>query len=365
MNAALALARRGLGRVSPNPAVGCVVVDSNGVVAGRGWTQPSGRPHAETEALRRAAGSAKGGTAYVSLEPCAHHGKTPPCADSLIAAGIARVVIAAEDPDSRVSGAGIQRLQEAGIDVRVGVCRRDAERLNAGFMKRVVEGVPLVTLKCATSIDGRIATHSGESQWITGDLARSWGHGLRASHDAILTGAATVRADDPEFTCRLPGMESYSPLRVVMDTRLTTPLTSELVATVEIHPTWIITVAGADRDRKSAFLDCGVEVFEVEADEGGRPAVASALGVLAEKGVTRVLAEGGGQLAAALLRAHVVDRIAWFRAPFIMGGDGVPAVEAFGVDGLAQMAAFERRQIFSVGRDSLEIYEREGGAGRH
>jgi diaminohydroxyphosphoribosylaminopyrimidine deaminase/5-amino-6-(5-phosphoribosylamino)uracil reductase len=365
MMAALALARRGLGRVSPNPAVGCVVLDSDGAVAGRGWTRPGGRPHGETEALRRAGDAARGGTAYVSLEPCAHHGETPPCADALIEAGIARAVIATEDPDPRVSGAGIARLEKAGIEVRVGVGRRDAERLNAGFMKRVTEGRPLVTLKCATTLDGRIATHTGESQWITGEVARSWGHGLRACHDAVLTGASTVRADDPELTCRLQGMGTFSPLRVVLDSRLTTPLTSKLVVTAEDHPTWIMTLAGADHDRKSAFVDCGVEVIEVSAGDGGRPDVGAALGILAERGVTRVLAEGGGGVAAALLGAGAVDRIAWFRAPTIIGGDGVPVAEAFGVDGLGQMAAFERRHSFSAGRDCLEIYEREGGVGRH
>ncbi len=197
MMTALALARRGLGRVAPNPAVGCVIVDSDGAVAGRGWTQPGGRPHGETEALRRAGDAARGGTAYVSLEPCAHHGETPPCADALIEAGIGRCVIATEDPDPRVAGGGIERIRNAGVDVHVGICRLDAERLNAGFIKRVTQGRPLVTLKCATTLDGRIATHSGESQWITGDVARNWTHGLRAAHDAVVTGVATVRADDP------------------------------------------------------------------------------------------------------------------------------------------------------------------------
>jgi diaminohydroxyphosphoribosylaminopyrimidine deaminase/5-amino-6-(5-phosphoribosylamino)uracil reductase len=365
MMAALALARRGLGRVSPNPAVGCIVLDSDGAVAGRGWTQPGGRPHGETEALRRAGDAARGGTAYVSLEPCAHHGETPPCADALIEAGIARAVIAAEDPDPRVSGAGIARLENAGVEVRVGVGRRDAERLNAGFLKRVTEGRPLVTLKCATTLDGRIATHTGESQWITGPVARSWGHGLRACHDVVLTGASTVRADDPELTCRLQGMEKFSPLRVVLDSRLTTPLTSKLVATAQDHPTWIMTLAGAEHDRKSAFVDCGVDVIEVRADDGGRPDAHAALAILAERGMTRVLAECGGRVAAALLRAGAVDRIAWFRSPAIIGGDGVPVAEAFGVDGLGQMPVFERRHSFPAGRDCLEIYEREGGVGRH
>jgi len=341
------------------------VLDPDGAVAGRGWTQPGGRPHAETEALRRAGDAARGGTAYVSLEPCAHHGRTPPCAEALVAAGVRRAVIATEDPDPRVSGGGIACLQDAGIEVRVGVGRRDAERLNAGFLKRITTGRPLVTLKCATTLDGRIATISGESQWITGEVARAWGHGLRASHDAVLTGAATVRGDDPELTCRLPGMGDYSPLRVVLDTRLTTPLTSNLVITAKERPTCLITVKDANDERKAVFVDCGVEVIEIEPDDGGRPSADAALRVLAERGITRVLAEGGGQVAAALLRANAVDRIAWFRAPAVIGGDGIPVIGGFGIDSLAEMPRFERRWGFSAGPDSLEIFERLGGAGRH
>ena len=363
MKSALALARRGLGRVAPNPAVGCIVLDSDGRIAGRGWTQPGGRPHAETEALRRAGDAARGGTAYVALEPCAHHGVTPPCADALIVAGIARAVIAVEDPDPRVSGAGIERLQKAGLEVRVGLARGDAERLNAGFIMRVTEGRPMVTLKCATTLDGRIATHSGESQWITGDIARSWGHALRASHDAVLTGASTVRMDDPELTCRLPGMDDHAPLRVVLDSRLTTPLTSVLVATARERPTAFITRAGADHDRKAAFVDCGVEVIEVKGGPGDRPDIHAALGTLAERGITRVLAEGGGRVAASLLAAGCVDRIAWFRAPSVIGGDGVPAIDGFGVDGLGAAAGFVLRRSLAAGRDRLEIYERRSTGG--
>ena len=365
MMTALALARRGLGRVAPNPAVGCVIVDADGVVAGRGWTQPGGRPHGETEALRKAGDAARGGTAYVSLEPCSHHGVTPPCADALIEAGIHRCVIATEDPDPRVAGGGIERIRNAGLEVRIGLCRLDAERLNAGFIKRVIQGRPLVTLKCATTMDGRIATRSGQSQWITGEVARNWAHGLRANHDAVLTGASTVRADDPQLTCRLQGMADYSPIRVVLDSRLTTPLTSKLVMTAATHPTWLITVADADRDRTRAFADCGVEIIEVAIDSGGRPDVDAALGALADRGLTRVLGEGGGRVAAALLGAGAVDRIAWFRAPDIMGGDGIPMVDAFGVDKLSELVSFERRHSLAAGRDILEIYERVGGAAGH
>jgi len=360
MSAALALARRGLGVVWPNPAVGCVIVDGGGDIVGRGWTQPGGRPHAETEALKRAGDRARGATAYVSLEPCSHTGQTGPCAEALIQAGVARVVVACEDPDARVAGRGIETLQRAGIDVRVGVLRHDAERLNAGFVSRVVKGRPLVLLKVASTLDGRIATHSGESKWITGELARSWGHALRASHDALITGGATVRTDDPDLTCRLPGMANRSPVRVVMDSRLSLPLTSRIVATAHEWPTWLVTCEGVAPDRRHAFTDCGLEVIEVAADDGGRPDVAATLKELGARGITRVMAEGGANLNATFFRSGLVDRVAWFRAPDVIGGDGLPAVQSFGVDRLRDMASFTRIRTIVVGRDALEIFERAG-----
>ncbi len=357
MQAALALARRALGRVHPNPAVGCVIVAEDGEVVGRGWTQPGGRPHAETEALARAGTRARGATAYVSLEPCCHTGKTGPCADALAGAGIRRVVAAIEDPDPRVAGGGMARLKAAGIETRIGVCRGDAERLNAGFIKRVTLGRPLVTLKLATTLDGRVATRTGESQWITGETARAWGHALRASHDAAVTGSSTVRADDPDLTCRLPGMAAASPIRVVMDSRLTLPLTSRIAATADRRPTWIVTCVGADEARRAAFLDLGIEVIEVPVGEGGRPDVKATLKELAARGLTRVMVEGGPHIVATFLRARMVDRIAWFRAPDVIGGDGLPVAHAFGVDGLAQMATFVRVRAIPCGRDVLELYE--------
>ena len=223
MQTTLGLARRGLGAVWPNPAVGCVIVN-DGRVVGRGWTQPGGRPHAETEALRRAGAMARGATAYVSLEPCCHWGQTPPCADALIGAGVRRVVVAIEDPDPRVAGNGVARLRAAGLVVDIGLGAGEAAEVNAGFLTRQRLGRPLVTLKLATSLDGRIATSSGESRWITAAPARERGHKLRAEHDAIMVGTATVLADDPQLTCRLPGLEHRSPVRVVPDRYLRIPL---------------------------------------------------------------------------------------------------------------------------------------------
>lgn len=362
MTAALALARRGLGRVWPNPAVGCLIVSPEGAVLGRGWTQPGGRPHAETEALRRAGDAARGATAYVSLEPCSHTGKTPPCAEALIRAGLGRVVVACEDPDPRVAGAGIEALKAAGIAVRVGVCRGDAEKLNAGFIRRVTLGRPLVTLKLATTLDGRVATHTGESKWITGETARAWAQALRASHDAVITASGTLRADDPELTCRLPGMEDYSPVRVVMDSRLSTPLTSRVVATAARRPTWIVTCEGADDERRQAFTDCGVEIIEVPADGGGFADVAATLRALAARGITRAMVEGGPHLCATFFRSGLVDRLAWFRAPEVMGGDGLPVAHGFGVERIEDMVSFTRIRTLACGRDALEIYERVGHA---
>ncbi|HYH38507.1 MAG TPA: bifunctional diaminohydroxyphosphoribosylaminopyrimidine deaminase/5-amino-6-(5-phosphoribosylamino)uracil reductase RibD [Azospirillum sp.] len=355
MRAALALAARGLGTTAPNPSVGCVLV-KDGVVVGRGWTQPGGRPHGETEALTRAGDAARGSTAYVTLEPCNHHGKTPPCSEALIAAGVARVVIACEDPDPRVAGGGIKRLREAGVEVVTGVCADEAWELNRGFFSRILHGRPLVTLKLATTLDGRIATHRGESKWITGAEARALGHGLRARHDAIMVGIRTALADDPDLTCRLPGLEGRSPVRIVFDSRLRLPLTCKLVRTAKTVPTWIVARDDCEPLRRQALADCGVEVVPVPCDAAGLPDPAQALAALAGRGLTRVLVEGGATVAASLLRAGLVDRLEWFRASKIIGGDGVAAVAAFGVDALAQAAAFDRVRVRRAGDDLVESY---------
>jgi diaminohydroxyphosphoribosylaminopyrimidine deaminase/5-amino-6-(5-phosphoribosylamino)uracil reductase len=353
MRAALNLAQRGLGTVWPNPAVGCVIVKDDEVV-GRGWTQPGGRPHGETEALARAGDNAKGATAYISLEPCAHHGKTPPCADALIAAGIARAVVAMEDPDPRVSGRGIARLRDAGIAVDTGLCAKEAYELNAGFFKRIRENRPLVTLKLAATLDGRIATSHGESQWITGEAARNRAHLLRATHDAVMVGVGTVIADNPQLTCRLPGLGGRSPVRIVIDGSLRTPLTAKLVAEAKQVPTWIIHRHGADAARCQTLRDCGVELIEVPVSETVEMDLTVAFTELGKRGLTRVLVEGGASLAGELLEEGLVDRLAWFHAPMLIGGDGLPAVQAFGVEKLSAAPKFHRLSIETIGEDVLE-----------
>lgn len=357
MASALSLARRGLGTTFPNPSVGCVLV-RDGVVVGRGRTRAGGRPHAETEALAQAGERARGAVAYVSLEPCDHHGQTPPCSLALIRAGVARVVVACEDPDPRVSGAGMRRLREAGIEVRSGVLAEEARELNAGFFMRLREGRPLVTLKLATTLDGRIAVRTGESRWITGEVARAWGHGLRARSDAILVGLNTALADDPELTCRLPGLSDRSPARVVLDSRLRLSLTAKLVRTAGTVPTLLLALPGGDKARSHAFRDAGVEVVEVPPDAEGVLDVGAALRALGDRGLTRLLVEGGARVAGSLLRARLVDRLEWFRAPCVMGGDGLAAVVGFGVDALADAPGFVRLSTRRAGLDLAESYAR-------
>lgn len=357
MAAAVALARRGHGNVSPNPAVGCVIA-RNGRVIGRGWTQPGGRPHAETVALERAGEGARGATAYVTLEPCAHHGQTPPCADALIEAGIARVVVGVRDPDPRVDGAGLQRLEDAGIETSLGVCAETAAEVTADFVTRVKRGRPLVTVKLATSLDGRIATSTGESRWITGAPARDHAHGLRARSDAILVGNGTAIADDPALTCRLPGLERSSPVRVVLGGRTPLPATHKVVATAREVPTWLIVSRNDGQPALAALAEAGVDIVSVAGDGDGRPDPGAALEALGDRGINRLMVEGGGRTVAALIARDLVDRIVWYRAPVVIGADGVPAVSGFGLGRLDDALNFARLSGEAVGPDLVETYER-------
>lgn len=361
MAIALGLARRSLGSTWPNPAVGCVLVRDDGsgpTIVGRGWTASGGRPHAETQALKRAGTRASGATAYVTLEPCSHHGQTPPCTEALIKERIARVVVAIEDPDPRVSGAGIKALLEAGISVTQGVLADQAAELNEGFLLRTKENRPLVTLKLATTLDGRIASATGDSKWITGERARSFAHQLRAGSDAIVVGIGTVLADDPDLTCRLPGMSASSPVRVVFDSALRTPLDCRLAETADETRTLVLTLNEANAARRRGLDDKGVEMFDVPPASDGRVDVSAALQTLAGLGFTRLLCEGGGGLAASLLRADLVDRVAWFRAPSLIGGDGLSSIGALGVERLGDAPVFVRSALARAGEDTLETYRR-------
>ncbi len=364
MSMALRLGRRGLGDTWPNPSVGAVIVrPQDGRVLGRGWTQKGGRPHAETQALDQAltlygADLVKGAAAYVSLEPCSHKGQTPPCAKALIAAGISRVVMPMEDPDKRVSGKGVALLEAAGVEVINGIDQELGVQANEGYLTRVLSGRPMVTLKTATSLDGKIATHSRQSQWITGVAARRRAHLMRAEFDGVMVGTETAILDDPNLTCRLPGLADKSPVRIVVDSRLRLPLTADLVVSAAQTPTYIITITGGDKSRARAFKDAGVKIIQTPPDDEGRVDLGVALSKLGELGLTRILVEGGAQLSASLLRADLIDRIAWFRAPMIVGGDGLSAIAGFGVDTVDLASRWGLADTTRYGDDILETYRR-------
>ncbi len=355
MALALSLGRRGLGRCWPNPAVGCVIV-RDGRIVGRGHTQPGGRPHAEPVALAQAGELARGATAYVTLEPCSHYGKTPPCALALIEAGVARVVVAVEDSDGRVSGNGFRMLREAGIQVDVGVLADQAARDLEGFFLKTEQGRPFVTLKLALTLDGRIATATGESQWITGPEARRRVHMMRARHDAVLVGGGTARADDPSLTVRDLGID-HQPVRVVVSRRLDLPLMSKLARTANEVPVWLAHGPDVDSELSRTWEGLGADLIGCEL-ESGQVSAASLLQGLGAKGLTRVFCEGGGALAASLLAADLVDELVVFSAGMAIGAEGFPGVGAMGIDRLSAAPRFALQSQEHVGADVLTTWRR-------
>lgn len=350
MALALTLGARGLGRVWPNPAVGCVIVNG-GRIVGRGWTQPGGRPHAEVVALAQAGAAARGATAFVTLEPCAHHGQTPPCADALIAAGVARVVAALSDPDPRVAGRGFAMLRAAGIVVTEEVLAAEAALAHHGFLSRVTAGRPMVTLKLAMTLDGRIATEGGESRWITGPVARHHVHAQRMAHDAVMIGVGTALADDPDLTVRDLGAPSQ-PLRVVLDRHLRLPPDSRLGRTAQTVPVWICHGPDAPAAARAGWTACGAQLFEVG------PQIGDVLERLGREGLTRVYAEGGATIAAALLAGDLVDRVDVYTAGRVFGGAALAAVAPVPARPLADMPAFRLDQTQVLDSDVLHRWRR-------
>jgi diaminohydroxyphosphoribosylaminopyrimidine deaminase / 5-amino-6-(5-phosphoribosylamino)uracil reductase len=355
MRLALTLGQRGLGQIWPNPAVGCVIVKNNRVV-GRGWTQVGGRPHAEVHALAQAGPSAQGATAYVTLEPCAHHGKSAPCAEALITAGIKRVVTAITDPDPRVSGKGHNILRAAGLEVVVGILQADAANDHQGFFQKITLGRPLVTLKLASSIDGRIATQTGDSRWITGPAARRSVHLMRARHDAILVGRNTVTADDPDLSVRDLGLAHRSPVRVVLDSHLKTPQSSRLVQSAKQNQLWMFHLAIASDT--SSLAQSGAQLFPCKPDATGRLDIVEVLEKLADQGITRFMVEGGVRVAASLLRANCVDRMAVYSAGVAIGAEGLPNLAGLGITALRDAPRFERVSVAELGSDVLTLWKR-------
>lgn len=355
MALALSLGRRGLGNTWPNPAVGCVIV-SDGLIVGRGWTAPSGRPHAEVQALAQAGSAARGAVAYVTLEPCAHHGQTPPCAQALIDAGVARVVVAVGDTDKRVAGRGVAMLRAAGIEVVTGVLEAQARRDHMGFFSRIEQGRPMVTLKLASSFDGRIATATGESQWITQSAARRAVHAMRARHDAVMVGGGTVRADDPSLTVRDMGVVRQ-PARVVVSRRLDIPLTGKLGQTAADVPLILCHGADAPEALVQAWTGMGA-VLLCCAVRGTQLDMGDVLRQLGGHGLTRVFSEGGSGIAASLLSADLVDELVGFTAGVVIGAEGLAGIGPMGLARLGAAPRFDLVETRAVGPDVLHHWVR-------
>ena len=359
MQLALALGRRGQGRTWPNPAVGAVVV-KDGVIVGRGWTQPGGRPHAEPEALRRAGEAARGATLYVTLEPCSHFGKSPPCVDAVIAAGIARVVSAIEDPNPEVAGQGHAKLRAAGIAVEVGLGAAEAARDHAGHFRRIRDKRPHVILKLAVSADDKIGAAGHKQVAISGEAAKTRVHLLRAQCDAILVGIGTVMADDPLLTCRLPGMEGRSPVRVVLDRALRLPGTSRLVHSARETPLWVMTSGLSDAPAAMKLGAAGAQVLRVATTTAPPPGLdlVAVLQALAGKGITRLMVEGGARVASSFVSADLVDEIWLLRGPGAIGAGGIAALDALPLTTITQSPRFSVRASETLGEDTLTVYER-------
>jgi len=358
MQLALALGRRGQGRTWPNPAVGAVVV-KDGVIVGRGWTQPGGRPHAEREALRRAGEAARGATLYVTLEPCSHFGKSPPCTDAVIASRIARVVSAIEDPNPEVAGQGHARLRAAGITVEVGCGAVEAARDHAGHFRRIRDRRPHVILKLAVSADDKIGAAERKPVAITGEATRRRVHLLRAQCDAIMVGIGTVLADDPLLTCRLPGMKERSPVRVVLDPQLRTPGESRLAHSARETPLWLIASETAEAAAAMRLGAAGAQVIRLPPApvEPGLD-LHAVLRALSERGITRLLVEGGSRIASSFVAAGLVDEFWLLRGPDALGADAVAALDAMPLSTLTQSPAFRARASETLDKDILTIYER-------
>jgi diaminohydroxyphosphoribosylaminopyrimidine deaminase/5-amino-6-(5-phosphoribosylamino)uracil reductase len=353
MALALALGRRGLGNTRPNPAVGAIIV-KDGVIVARGWTQPGGRPHAEVEALRRAKKLAQGATLYVTLEPCSHQGKSPPCADTIIRAGIARVVSAMEDPNPEVAGQGHERLRAKGVAVEVGLGATEARRAHIGHITRIQKGRPHVLLKLAMSADGKAGLAGRKRATLSGEAARKRVFQMRAMSDAILVGVGTVLSDNPHLTCRLPGMLERSPVRIVLDSQLRLPLSTLVVATVGETPTWVITSGNPSAIAEDILRQKGAQVFRV-AERNGQLDLAEVMKVLAEQGITRLMVEGGPKVAASLVAADLVDEAVLVRADRSLGS-GIGALEGMPLEALT--GTLQARSSERLGTDTLEAYER-------
>lgn len=360
MTLALTLGRRGLGQAWPNPSVGALLVAREAglpIIVGRGVTQAGGRPHAETEAIRRAGACARGATLYVTLEPCSHHGKTPPCVDAILAAGISRVVSAIEDPNPRVGGRGHKLLREAGVAVDIGICTAEAAHDHAGHFRRVRDGRPHVVLKLAVSSDDKVGLAGRQPLQISGDAARARVHMLRAQHDAIMVGIGTALSDNPQLTCRLPGMSGRSPVRIVLDSHLRLSPKSALVSTARDVPLWVFCADDVPVVARSTMENAGADVFTVKR-LAQKLNLTSALEAAAGRGITRLLVEGGPILTTSLVAADLVDELILVRSNSVIGETGIDALEGMPLGAITQSPRFRLRDTERAGIDTFEFYER-------
>lgn len=356
MRLAIELSRRGLGATAENPPVGCVIVRDDSVV-GRGFTARKGRPHAEVIALAQAGENSRGATAYVTLEPCCHHGKTPPCSLALIEAGISRVVCALNDPDDRVNGKGLEQLCASNIEVVANFCANEAQRVLAGYLSRRTTNKPSVLLKLAISRDEKVASNNSRNRWITGPLARERGHLMRAQCDAILVGIGTVLEDNPRLSCRLNGLQDLSPIRVIVDTHLNTPLHSKLVESAREIPVMIMCSQNIEINKSLKLLEKGVEVIPCSL-KSDRVDLTDMLSKLADHGINRLLVEGGAKIAEALVDDRLVDELAIFKAPIDIGPEGTAAFASRTLSGVVKKLSMVEDYKLKIGPDELNLYHR-------
>jgi len=356
MGLAIELSRRGIGATGQNPPVGCVII-KDGIMVGRGFTASGGRPHAETIALAQAGIQAQGATAYVTLEPCCHHGKTGPCSEALIKAGISRVVCAVLDPDDRVSGKGVAQLRNHDIEVITGTCSAEASLVLAGYLSRKTLNKPAVLLKLAISKDEKLATNDPDRRWITGELARDRGHLMRAKSDAIVVGIGTVLEDDPDLTCRLKGLEHLSPLRVIVDTNLKTPVDCRLVESAKTVPVMIACSQNVEIEQSMRLFEKGVEIIPCRT-KAGQIDLSDLLTRLADHGINRVMFEGGAKIAEALIEDNLVDELAIFKAPHKIGKNGTPAFAGTTLHKIVKRLSWRKKTQLKVGCDDLSLYHR-------
>ena len=360
MQQALALGARGHGRTSPNPSVGCVIVNQDFHIIGRGFTGSGGQPHAEINALEKAKSlgyDTAGAAVYVTLEPCSHTGKTPPCADALVNAGIKRVIIASNDPDKRVNGKGVLMLEKAGIKVEKGLCKEEADFQHGAFFSKCGFGLPLITLKFATTLDGKIAHNDGKNKWITCETSRKIGHQFRAKNDAIMVGIGTVFKDDPDLRCRIKGLESRSPVRIILDSHLKMPLDSKLIKTAKDVPLWIITVC-ADKKKHENFIAFGAKIIIVPKDKEGRVDLKKAMKIINKRGINSILSEGGSKVNTSLIKENLMSRIIWFKSPDRGGEGALPALEGTTIEEMCRKIDLKLIKSGAAQRDKWYYYSK-------